>query len=140
MNKAVVLIPIYKTNLNNNENRSLEQCFRILSPKHKIIFFASENLQTSFYEEFCLKNNITFEVERFEDKYFEDVRGYNALMKNENFYKRFLNYDYMLIYQLDAYVFKDELLYWCDKGYDYIGAPWFEGFAGADENLSLIHI
>ena len=30
----------------------------------------------------------------------------------------------MLIYQLDAYVFKDELLNWANKGYDYIGAPW----------------
>jgi hypothetical protein len=30
----------------------------------------------------------------------------------------------MLIYQLDAYVFKDELEYWCNKDYDYIGAPW----------------
>jgi hypothetical protein len=29
----------------------------------------------------------------------------------------------MLIHQLDAYVFKDELEKWCDKGYDYIGAP-----------------
>ena len=30
----------------------------------------------------------------------------------------------MLIYQLDAYVFSDQLDYWCTKGYDYIGAPW----------------
>ena len=30
----------------------------------------------------------------------------------------------MLIYQLDAYVFRDELLQWCRRGYDYIGAPW----------------
>ena len=30
----------------------------------------------------------------------------------------------MLIYQLDAYVFEDELLYWANRGYDYIGAPW----------------
>jgi hypothetical protein len=25
---------------------------------------------------------------------------------------------------LDAWVFKDELEFWCKKGYDYIGAPW----------------
>jgi hypothetical protein len=30
----------------------------------------------------------------------------------------------MLIYHLDAYVFRDELEYWCKKDYDYIGAPW----------------
>ena len=31
----------------------------------------------------------------------------------------------MLIYQLDACVFRDELKYWCEKKYDYIGAPIF---------------
>jgi hypothetical protein len=30
----------------------------------------------------------------------------------------------MLVYQLDSCVFKDELEYWCKKGYYYIGAPW----------------
>jgi hypothetical protein len=39
------------------------------------------------------------------------------------FYERFIPYEFMLIHQLDAYVFKDELEKWCDKGYDYIGAP-----------------
>ena len=36
----------------------------------------------------------------------------------------FLDSEYILIYQLDAFVFKDELKEWCQKGYDYIGAPW----------------
>ena len=139
MNKAAVLIPVYKKQLNDNEYLALNQCFKILS-KHKIIFFASENLETNFYEEFCLENNIKFEVERFEDKYFNDLWGYNELLKNENFYKRFLNYEYILIYQLDAFVFKDELIYWCNKGYDYIGAPWFEGFGQATENNEMLPI
>lgn len=30
----------------------------------------------------------------------------------------------MLVYQLDAYAFKDELFFWASLGYDYIGAPW----------------
>ena len=42
----------------------------------------------------------------------------------DSFYERFTDFKYILIYQLDAYVFKDELLYWCSKDYDYIGAPW----------------
>jgi hypothetical protein len=44
-------------------------------------------------------------------------------MLSASFYKRFRNYKFILIYQLDAFVFKDELLYWCEQGYDYIGAP-----------------
>lgn len=30
----------------------------------------------------------------------------------------------MLIYQTDAYIFKDDLLKWCNRGYDYVGSPW----------------
>ncbi|MEN9385588.1 MAG: hypothetical protein RLZZ185_329, partial [Bacteroidota bacterium] len=39
------------------------------------------------------------------------------------FYDAFVNFEYILIHQLDAYVFEDQLLEWCAKGYDYIGAP-----------------
>ena len=39
----------------------------------------------------------------------------------------------MLLYQPDAYVFKDELRDWCKKGYDYIGSPWFEGWTKPSE-------
>ena len=42
------------------------------------------------------------------------------------FYSSFLDYDFMLIYQLDALVFSDELMAWCQKDYSYIGAPWIE--------------
>ena len=45
-------------------------------------------------------------------------------MLSNFFYSAFREYDYMLLYQLDAFVFKNELLYWCNKNYDYIGAPW----------------
>jgi hypothetical protein len=30
----------------------------------------------------------------------------------------------MFIYQTDGYAFRDELEQWCNKDYDYIGAPW----------------
>jgi hypothetical protein len=31
-----------------------------------------------------------------------------------------------LIHQLDAFVFEDQLDFWCSKDYDYIGAPWID--------------
>jgi hypothetical protein len=45
-------------------------------------------------------------------------------MLSLDFYNRFIDCEYVLIYQLDAYVFRDELKEWCSKNYDYIGAPW----------------
>lgn len=39
-------------------------------------------------------------------------------------YKAFAKYEYMLIAQLDAVCFRDDLDEWCGKDYDYVGAPW----------------
>ena len=118
---VAVTIPIYKQNISEEELASLTRCLNILG-KYKIIFFAPASLDTSFYENFC-HNKIDFAVERFADDYFIDIPGYNRLMLSTAFYKRFNNYKYILIYQLDAYVFKDELTYWCNKNYSYIAAP-----------------
>lgn len=38
-------------------------------------------------------------------------------------YDSFSQYKYILTYHLDALVFSDQLLYWCDMGFDFIGAP-----------------
>lgn len=38
------------------------------------------------------------------------------------FYEKFLSFYYILIYQLDAFVFYDALEFFCSLGYDYIGA------------------
>lgn len=46
-------------------------------------------------------------------------------MLSKEFYEQFSEYEYMLIHQADAYIFKPELAYWCSLGYDYIGAPWY---------------
>ena len=55
---------------------------------------------------------------------FSSIRSYNKLVLSEDFYRRFASYKFILIYQLDAFVFRDELLKWANKGYDYVGAPW----------------
>ena len=42
------------------------------------------------------------------------------------FYEAFRQYKYALIYHLDALVFSDQLVQWCELGFDYIGAPWIK--------------
>jgi hypothetical protein len=66
-----------------------------------------------------------FRETRFPDRCFESIKQYDQLLLSRAFYERFIDYEYILIYQLDCLVFSDELAEWCEKGYDYIGAPWF---------------
>jgi len=115
---VVIVIPIYKNTLTEGERLSLNQCVKILG-NYSIVFVQPESLDSS-----SISFDGRIKVECFPDKYFKTVFGYNELMLSDFFYQRFSSSKYMLVYQLDAYVFKDELMKWCAKGYDYIGAPW----------------
>ena len=125
-NLAVVVIPLYKQTLTADEELSILQCLKVLSA-YKIVAIKPQKLSLQNY-------NVEFdEVISLDNEYFSDVSGYNKLMLSASFYKLFLQYEYMLVYQPDAFVFKDELAYWCNQGYDYIGAPWLR--TGAFKNI-----
>ncbi len=65
-------------------------------------------------------------VERFPNHFFDSIKGYNRLMISSDLYSRFADFEYLLIHQSDVYLFKNELDYWCNQSYDYIGAPWYK--------------
>jgi hypothetical protein len=124
---VAVIIPFYKDTLTNYEAIALEQCFKVLHA-HPVIAIKPNHLILP-----PEVNKYPFtEVIDFDNHYFANIAGYNELMLSENFYGAFLEYKYMLIYQLDAFVFKDELKHWCDQGYDYIGAPWLKAYEHGD--------
>lgn len=118
--KAVVVVPVYQKELNKFEQISLRRCLSVLK-NHPIVAISPKSLDTQFLRDECGIE----QVEYFDDHYFKGLmNGYNRLMLSTEFYERFLNYEYMLIHQLDVYVFEDKLNEWCNKGYDYVGAPW----------------
>lgn len=114
---VVITIPIYRDFLSATEKVSLMQVKRILG-KYPCVFVAPESLVFDYEG---LENGIA--VERFPDHYFTSITSYSQLLLTEKYYARFAAYDYLLIYQLDAFVFSDRLQEFCDLGYDYIGAP-----------------
>lgn len=67
-----------------------------------------------------------FHLARFGNQYFGSAAANTRLMLSTGFYERFQQYEYLLVYHLDALVFSDQLEAWCDRGYDYIGPPWQE--------------
>lgn len=121
MHEVAVLIPVYKelNALSAYERLSFDQCISILKAYTIILVKpGSLNVQEYLHEEPKLK------IQEFDDHYFKSIKGYNALLLHPSFYQRFLDHTFILIYQLDAFVFFDALLSWTKAGYDYIGAPW----------------
>ena len=117
--KVAVVIPAYKKELSWFENISLEQILNILGDYDKF-FVVPESLK------YYYAINGVEEI-RLDDSWFRDVRSYNMLIMTTGFYECFAHYEYILICQLDAFVFSDKLEYFCNMGYDYIGAPWIDG-------------
>lgn len=64
------------------------------------------------------------ELVPFPAKYFSSITGYSRLLTEKRFYEAFRDYQYILIYQLDCLVFSSDLDQWCNRQWDYVGAPW----------------
>lgn len=123
--KVGIIVPVYKEDFNQFEEKSLNQLFKTLGNKYIINFICPEQLNLQKHYDISKKHNINKICEkRFSSSFFESIQSYNRLMLERDFYKEFYFFDYILIHQLDCYIFKDNLEYWCLKNYDYIGAPW----------------
>ena len=129
-----VVLPVYKPQLTDYERISLTQCVRVLG-HYPLWLAAPHSLDISAYRAIAP----TIQVRTFDESYFTDVQGYNRLMLSEEFYQAFSDQEYILIYQLDAFVFQDDLAYWCSQNYDYIGAPWLRDrdFTGVVDQLDF---
>jgi len=116
-----IIIPVYKTAFSPDEEVSLNQCCKILKD-YPLVFVKPESLIINE----LLTKFPQFQLESFPDYYFKGLKGYNSLMLSPEFYERFSDTEYILIYQTDAFIFRDDLKYWCFLSYDYIGAPWIQ--------------
>jgi len=120
MSKVVVLIISHKEFLTDYEIISLKRCYEVLF-SYDIRLIVPENLNVSHYRKYL--PNPTFD---FIDPIWQSTyANFNKLKIASFLYKRYSCFEYILFYEPDAYVFSNELDFWCNKGYDYIGAPWF---------------
>lgn len=119
MNEVAIVIPIYKADMDLHELISYRQVRKIFSG-YDMFFLKPESLEIGF------EHNGIREI-MMPDEYFKSVSAYNRLMLTKETYDNFIDYRYILIHQLDGYVFEDRLQYFCGLDYDYIGAPWLYG-------------
>ena len=121
MKKFCIVIPIYKEEPDIIEKISLKRIDKIIHNKYDIFLVKPKGLNTDNYYKILDKSCIK-EIE-FKKSYFTSSASYSQLCLQYSFYNKFSKYEYMYIYQTDCYLVYDQLEEWCDKGYDYIGAP-----------------
>lgn len=123
MKRLCVIIPVYKTLLSEQEEYAVERYLSELE-KYDIYFMGPKNLDRRYYN----RRFPTIKYKEFNSRFFRGTKSYNRLMLSSWFYESFCGYKYMLIAQTDALLIGDvsyleEVM---DKGYDYVGAPWFD--------------
>jgi hypothetical protein len=120
MNYSIAIVtPLYKKTPSAAELASLEYSLGVLGGRKRFMV-APDGLDLSGYRDVLNECDII----RLDARHFESVTTYNRLMLSKGFYRLFAAFDYILLFQPDAIVFRDELDSWCTRGYDYIGAPW----------------
>ncbi|QYM80497.1 hypothetical protein K0B96_07785 [Horticoccus luteus] len=119
--KAAVLVFAHSPVLTGFEKIALEQCCRVLA-HHPIHLICPEGLDVSAYRQITPALQYDF----IPPQWLASYRSYNRLKILPYLYRRYADFEYLLTYELDAFVFRDELLEWCAQGWDYIGAPWFD--------------
>ncbi|MEL6945153.1 MAG: DUF5672 family protein, partial [Bacteroidota bacterium] len=73
-------------------------------------------------------------------KWQKNYKQFARLKMNPLLYEHYKDYEYIFFYEPDAFVFKDEMAYWCSLNYSYIGAAWFQGMSDAKEDASFLGV
>jgi hypothetical protein len=134
--KVCVVIPVHRSNPSTYELISFKQCYKILG-NHSIKLVAPIGMDMGAYQNVV---DEVIEVVYINPQWLSSILHYNKLKVSRYFYDLFKDYEFMLTYELDAFVFRDDLLYWCQQDYDYIGAPWFKDYLAANENKEFFGV
>jgi hypothetical protein len=141
---AVIIVIAHKDELSDSEKASLRQCYTILGT-YRIVLVCPEGLNVNVYKSINPQAEICF----IDPKWQASYGMFNRLKIEPLLYEKFSGYSHILFYELDAWVFRNELEDWCNAGYDYIGAPWITGIennvpkfypVGGNGGLSLRNI
>lgn len=124
--RCCIFIPLYKLDWSGAEHASIRRCISILRVYH-ILFVRKESIDArealAPYQN-QLRRVSSWTVLSLPDCHFASVSNYSQLLLSPFFYGLFSEWDYVLVFQHDAWIIGGDLGFWLQKGYSYIGAPW----------------
>lgn len=124
MRDVVVIVPVYQASLSPLEAYSLDRSMATLRGRD-IVFIGPEGLDLAYYR--ARYGDLVYRAYPAES--FASIPGYNRLLLSQAFYRDFADYEFSLICQTDAIALRDELDDWCSRPFDYVGAPWPDGYS-----------
>lgn len=118
--KVCVVIPIYKEKPDRYDRLSLNLIQKNL-PCYDRFFITYYGMDMDQYKRYKGIKTVYFPK-----RYFQSISTYSRLLLKEKFYRRFIEYRYMLIVQTDALVLGNAQMLesFTRRGFDYWGARW----------------
>lgn len=119
---VVAVVPVHTAQLSDAEWQTVAHNLQVLQGL-KMVLLVPERVDVEAFPEFVS----SCEIQRVPDHWMTpgSLHGYNEMMLSADFYALFDAYDYMLVCQPDAWLFRNEVMAWCRRGFDYVGAPWW---------------
>ncbi len=124
--KPSVCIPVHTAKLNKYEIISIRSHFSKLK-NHDIFILIPESKKNKIIS-VLEKNKIyrsAYKIHEVKDIYLNHSDNFQILMLKPEFYNFYKSYTHILLAQMDAYTFSDQLISWCKKDLHYIGAPCY---------------
>jgi len=128
-----VIIPVHKPALSDYEYVSLRACIIHLS-SYPCFLVYPDDMDISNYT--ALKKDLL--LKPVPSNWLSSVESYNKMKLDLAFYQMFAGYSHMLTYELDAYIFNSNIENTKAFDFDYIGAPFFEGYWEATPGSNFI--
>ena len=131
--RVCVIIPVHKPQLTKAEVLSLQACARHLA-LYKCYLVFPQGLDISAY------TNVFsgLLLKPVDPNWLASIEAYNKMKLDIAFYNMFKAYSHMLTYELDAYIFSNKLQETHAFEFDFIGAPFFEGYWDAKPGAKLV--
>jgi hypothetical protein len=112
--RVAIMVPLTSATLNEDEAISMRH-LRTHLDDHEKYLLVPEGLDVE------INGSTVMPLDR---AHFGSAANHNRMLYRTDFWEKFADYEYVLMYHLDALVFSDQLQDWCDKGIDFIGAPF----------------
>lgn len=112
--RVAIMIPMPSPNLTADETISINHLRQHLDDYEKILLVPKG-----------MRVQLTgFSVLELDRCHFGSAANHNRMLYLPNFWENFSDYEYVLMYHLDALVLSNQLEYWCARNLDFIGAPF----------------
>jgi hypothetical protein len=127
------MVPVHKPEPSADEIMSLQACKKQLHAYHTYLVFP-EGMDTTKY----LAVHSGLKLKPVNPVWLSTILHYNKMKYSLEFYLLFRQYNFMLTYELDSYIFHADFERYNVFSFDYIGAPFYEGYLKASPTANFI--